>query len=68
VHPLPWPLFGFNIHKWNPGFSTCYSVIDKFIDIFVVLLKKSRSQSHFLHFVGTPEHFQDPSCTQLVIA
>jgi hypothetical protein len=25
VHPLFWLLFGFSIHKWNPGFITCYS-------------------------------------------
>jgi hypothetical protein len=25
VHPLRWLLFGFNIHKWNPSFITCYS-------------------------------------------
>jgi hypothetical protein len=24
VHPLLWLLFGFDIHKWNPGFITCY--------------------------------------------
>jgi hypothetical protein len=25
VHPLLWLLFGFSIHKWNPGFITSYS-------------------------------------------
>jgi hypothetical protein len=40
AHPLLWLLFGFNIHKWNLSFITCYSynVIEKFIIIFVVLL------------------------------
>jgi hypothetical protein len=39
VLPL-WLLFGFNIHKWNPCFITCFSydVIEKFISIFVVSL------------------------------
>jgi hypothetical protein len=70
VHPLLWLLFGFNIHKWNPGFITCYSydVIEKFITIFVVSLKKSQSWSHSLHFVHIREHFWNPSCTKLVTA
>jgi hypothetical protein len=40
MHPLPWLLLGFSIHKWNPGFVACYSydVIEKFIVILVVLL------------------------------
>jgi hypothetical protein len=41
VHPLLWLLFGFNTHKWNPGFITCYlyDVIEKFITVFVVSVK-----------------------------
>jgi hypothetical protein len=40
VHPLLQLLFCFSIHKWNPGYITCYlyDVIEKFIPIFVVLL------------------------------
>jgi hypothetical protein len=40
VHPLLWLLFGFNIHKWKPGFITCYSydMTEKFMAIFVVSL------------------------------
>jgi hypothetical protein len=32
VHPLLWQLFGFNVHKWNACFITCYSydAIEKF--------------------------------------
>jgi hypothetical protein len=40
VHPPLWLLSGFNVHKWNPGFITCYSynVVEKDIAIFVVSL------------------------------
>jgi hypothetical protein len=65
-HPLLWVLFGFNIHKWNPGFITCYSynVTEKFISIFVI----SHRRSHFLHSVHIHEHFWNPRYTKLVIA
>jgi hypothetical protein len=64
VLPLLGLLFGFNIHKWNLGFTTCYScnVIEKFIAIFVVLLKNSqRQRCHSLHLVCICEHFWSPS-------
>jgi hypothetical protein len=40
VHPLLWLFFGFNIHKWNSCFITCFSydVTETFITTFVVLL------------------------------
>jgi hypothetical protein len=39
VRPLLSLLFGFNVHRWNPGFTTChsYDIMDnKFIVIFVL--------------------------------
>jgi hypothetical protein len=44
VHPLLWLLFGFYIHKWNPGFITCYlyDVIEKFMLSFWYCSKESK--------------------------
>jgi hypothetical protein len=66
VHPLLWLLFGFNIHKWNPGFITCYSydVIEK----FVAIAQKYQSRRHSLRFMRTRERFMNPSCAKYVIA
>jgi hypothetical protein len=47
VHTQRWLLLGFSIHKWNTGFITCYSydVTEKFITIFMVLLKKVKVEA-----------------------
>jgi hypothetical protein len=69
MHPLLSLLFGFNIHKRSPGFIICYSydVIEKFITIFVVSLKKSKIRSHSLRFVRTREHLPNSSGARLAI-
>jgi hypothetical protein len=50
VHPLLWLRFGFNVHKWNPGFTTCYSydVIKKIINVMSLWKSQSRSEAILL--------------------
>jgi hypothetical protein len=63
VHPPLWLLFGFNIHKWNPGFIACYpyNVIEKFIAISVVSLKKKSKPKPFFVFCVHPWAFLEPT-------
>jgi hypothetical protein len=42
--------------------------MEKFMAIFVILLKEGQSQKHSLRFVLILEHFWIPSCAKLVIA
>jgi hypothetical protein len=69
VYPLFWLLFGFNIHKWNPRFITCYlyDVTEIHCHLCGITLK-SWSRYHSLQFVLTHEHFQNPSYAKLVTA
>jgi hypothetical protein len=56
VHPLLWLLIGFNFHKWNPGFITCYSynVIKKFIAIFWGIALKRLKAKAILYVLCAP--------------
>jgi hypothetical protein len=54
VHPLLWLLFGFNIHKRNPGFITwhSYDVIEKLIARLCNIDIKKSKRRHSLSFGG----------------
>jgi hypothetical protein len=58
--PLLSVLLGFNIHKWNPDFSTYY--------VYDITRSSSPCWIHSQHFVCTYDNFRNPCCSKLVIA
>jgi hypothetical protein len=62
VPPLLWMLFGFSIHNWNPGLTSCYVyyVIEKSLPSLWYRSKKSKLKPFFA-FCVHPWAFLEPT-------